>query len=127
MSTTQLTGVELKRTSGSSASRLVRKFWWIPVAAVVVALGAMAALTATSTAKPTVSATTPLYEVVKGPLTISVIASGTISSSQTIIIKSEVEGRTTILTLVEEGVVVRGHDIARVMTLITGKQISWVD
>ena len=29
--------------------------------------------------------------------------------------------------LVEEGAVVRGHDIARVMTLITGKQISWVD
>ncbi len=29
--------------------------------------------------------------------------------------------------LLEEGAVVRGHDIARVMTLITGKQISWVD
>lgn len=29
--------------------------------------------------------------------------------------------------LTQEGVVVRGHDVARVMTQITGKQISWVD
>ena len=29
--------------------------------------------------------------------------------------------------LVEEGVVVRGHDVARVMSLSTGKSISWVD
>lgn len=29
--------------------------------------------------------------------------------------------------LLQEGIVVRGHDVARVMSQITGKQISWVD
>ena len=29
--------------------------------------------------------------------------------------------------LMDEGIVVRGHDVARVIGLITGKTISWVD
>ncbi|MHB1223085.1 MAG: AAA family ATPase [Gemmatimonadaceae bacterium] len=29
--------------------------------------------------------------------------------------------------LIEEGVVVRGHDVARVVSLITGKNVTWVD
>src|SRR5690606_41226560 len=29
--------------------------------------------------------------------------------------------------LIDEGVVVRGHDVARVIGLVTGKSITWVD
>jgi HlyD family secretion protein len=45
----------------------------------------------------------PTFEVKRGPLRISVTESGTIQAREQIIIKSEVEGRTTILSLVEEG------------------------
>lgn len=43
------------------------------------------------------------FTVRRGPLTISVSESGTIQAREQIILKSEVEGRTTILFLVDEG------------------------
>ncbi|MDY7011653.1 MAG: efflux transporter periplasmic adaptor subunit, partial [Planctomycetota bacterium] len=49
--------------------------------------------------------------VQRGPLTISVTESGTIQSRERAVIKSEVEGTTTILSLVPEGVTVRKGDI----------------
>ncbi len=45
----------------------------------------------------------PGFTVRRGPLRISVSESGTIRAREQIILKSEVEGRTTILFLVEEG------------------------
>jgi HlyD family secretion protein len=45
------------------------------------------------------------------PLTISVTESGTIQAREQIILKCEVEGRTTILTLVEEGTRVKKGDL----------------
>jgi HlyD family secretion protein len=45
----------------------------------------------------------PGFTVRRGPLRISVSESGTIQAREQIILKSEVEGRTTILFLVEEG------------------------
>lgn len=45
----------------------------------------------------------PIYTVVRGPLTISVTESGTIKPREQRILKSEVEGSTTILFLIPEG------------------------
>ena len=47
----------------------------------------------------------------QGPLTISVLESGTIKSREQLIIKNEVEGRTTIISLVPEGTRVRKGDL----------------
>ncbi len=47
----------------------------------------------------------------KGPLTISVLESGTIKSREQIIIKNEVEGRTSILSLIAEGTRVKKGDL----------------
>jgi HlyD family secretion protein len=47
----------------------------------------------------------------RGPLTISVVESGTIKARDQVIIKNEVEGRTSIITLVREGVRVKKGDL----------------
>lgn len=54
---------------------------------------------------------TATFVVKRGPLRISVTESGTIQGLEQIIIKSEVEGRTTILSLVEEGTSVKKGDL----------------
>lgn len=51
------------------------------------------------------------FTVKRGPLTISIIESGTIKAREQEIIKSEVEGRTTILSLVDEGTHVKKGDL----------------
>jgi len=47
----------------------------------------------------------------KGPLTISVLESGTIKAREQIIIKNEVEGRTSIISLIPEGTRVKKGDL----------------
>jgi HlyD family secretion protein len=49
--------------------------------------------------------------VARGPLRISVIVSGTIKAKEQIVIKNEVEGRTSIIYLVPEGTRVRKGDL----------------
>ncbi len=53
----------------------------------------------------------PTAVVKRGPLTISITESGTIKSREQIIIKNEVEGKTTILSLVPEGTKVQKGDM----------------
>jgi HlyD family secretion protein len=53
----------------------------------------------------------PTFTVKRGPLRISVTESGTIQAREQIILKSEVEGRTTILSLVEEGTIVKEGEL----------------
>ncbi len=53
----------------------------------------------------------PTYEVKRGPLTISFVESGTIKARDQIIIKNEVEGRTSIISLVPEGTRVQEGDL----------------
>ncbi len=53
----------------------------------------------------------PTFVVKRGPLRISVTESGTIQAREQIILKNEVEGRTTILSLVEEGTRVKKGDL----------------
>ena len=51
------------------------------------------------------------FEVKQGPLRISVIETGTIKAREQIKIKNNVEGRTSIISLVEEGTQVRKGDL----------------
>jgi HlyD family secretion protein len=51
------------------------------------------------------------FTVQQGPLTISVLEAGTIKAREQIIIKNELEGRTQILTLIEEGTRVKKGDL----------------
>ncbi|HOE12454.1 MAG TPA: efflux RND transporter periplasmic adaptor subunit [bacterium] len=53
----------------------------------------------------------PVYEVQQGPLTISVVVSGTIQAREKVIIKNELEGASTILYLVPEGARVKKGDL----------------
>jgi len=53
----------------------------------------------------------PTFAVARVPLTISVSKPGTIKSRNLEVIKSEVEGQTTILTLVPEGTNVKKGDL----------------
>lgn len=53
----------------------------------------------------------PVYEVKRGPLTISFVESGTIKAKEQIIIKNEVEGKTSIISLVPEGTRVKKGDL----------------
>ena len=54
---------------------------------------------------------TPIFVAKRGPLIINVRESGTISNRDLVILKNEVEGRTTILWLIEEGADVNEGDI----------------
>jgi HlyD family secretion protein len=53
----------------------------------------------------------PLFSVAEGPLTISVIESGSIQSREKVIIRSTAEGRNTILSIVPEGREVKAGDL----------------
>ncbi|MHC4540682.1 MAG: efflux RND transporter periplasmic adaptor subunit, partial [Planctomycetota bacterium] len=53
----------------------------------------------------------PTFTVKRGPLTISVVESGTIKARDQHIVKSEVEGRPSIITLVPEGTRVKEGDL----------------
>jgi HlyD family secretion protein len=55
--------------------------------------------------------TVPTAIVQRGPLTISVTQSGSIESRERVVIKSEVQGRNAILSLVEEGTHVEKGDL----------------
>jgi len=65
--------------------------------------------TAGSSAKSTSELAT--FVAKQGPLTISVLESGTIKAREQIIIKNEVEGRTSIITLIPEGTRVKKGDL----------------
>src|SRR3989339_1224045 len=53
----------------------------------------------------------PTYAVKRGPLTISFVESGTIKAREQIIIKNELEGRTSLITLIPEGTRVKQGDL----------------
>jgi len=53
----------------------------------------------------------PTAAVQRGPLTISISESGTVKSREQVILKSSVEGRTTILSLIPEGTNVKAGDL----------------
>ncbi len=86
-----------------------------PTAAVVVigvgVLGAFAFAMTRTVGSGLGSGGQPTFRVRKGPLTISVVESGTIKSLEQVSLKSEVEGQTTLIYLVPEGTRVKKGDL----------------
>lgn len=80
----------------------------IVAAALVVAVAAVAAFTQRRRATRERPAT---FTVERGPLTINLIVSGTIQSREQIVIRSGVEGRNTIVWMIEEGRAVQEGDL----------------
>lgn len=102
--------------TAAAPPRASRRGWWIGGGAVVlvVTVAGLLMLSVGGSAPGAAAArlaNVPLYTVARGPLTISVDVGGTIRSSQAVIIKSEVEGRATILSVVEEGSHVKAGDL----------------
>lgn len=88
-----------------------RRRWPIAVGGVVV-LGALGALALTGRSGSAGSVEQrPTFRVRQGPLTISVVESGTIESREQVSLKSEVEGQTTLIYLVPEGTRVSEGDL----------------
>lgn len=61
--------------------------------------------------KDKTDSTTPVYTVKRGPLTISIAESGTIKPQEQVILKSEIEGRTTILWIIPEATMVKKGEL----------------
>ena len=83
----------------------------IAVVIVLLAAGAVVAWREVSTSGSSVDTVMPTFTARRGPLTISVLESGTIKAKEQLILKNEVEGRTSIIFLIEEGTRVKKGDV----------------
>lgn len=104
----------MENNSSSTAvkSRFLRAKFLVPAAVVFLGLiGITIVALSEFGPKTELSSDMPVFKVEQGPLRISVIESGTIQAREQIILKNEVEGRTTILSLVEEGTRVKKGDL----------------
>ncbi len=81
------------------------------VVIVVGVLGAFAFALTRSAGLGSARESQPTFRVRKGPLTISVVESGTIKSLEQVSLKNEVEGQTTLIYLVPEGTRVQKGDL----------------
>jgi len=86
---------------------LKNKWFWI----VVVALVAAAVAVWLFGGGNSTDETTPVFAVAEGPLTIGITASGSVQSRDKVVLRSELEGRNTILWVVEDGVSVKTGDL----------------
>jgi len=86
---------------------LKNKWFWI----VVVALVAAAVAAWLFGGGDSTDETTPVFAVAEGPLTIGITASGSVQSRDKVVLRSELEGRNTILWVVEDGVSVKTGDL----------------
>jgi len=93
------------------ANRIMRagmRRWVVSLVVLVAAAAALGALVSGRSAREGDSGdNTPQFVVQRGPLTISVTESGTIKPREQKILKSEVEGQTTIIYLIPEGALVK--------------------
>jgi HlyD family secretion protein len=82
---------------------------WIALICTVIAIVAVWFKVVRGSEDPTSGLAT--FAAKRGPLTISVLESGTIKAREKIIIKNEIEGRTSIVSLVPEGTHVKKGDL----------------
>ena len=98
--------------ANKSKLSFLRSWLSVSVAIIVLLLIGLAVVAFNSSGtKETLSGDMPSFVVKRGPLRISVTESGTLQAREQIILKSEVEGRTTILFLVEEGTRVKKGEL----------------
>ncbi len=104
----------MANSSGSATvkMRFLQPKFLVPAGVALLLLAVIAVLAFNhSRSKTILEGDMPTFVVKRGPLRISVTESGTIQAREQIILKSEVEGRTTILYLVEEGTRVKKGDL----------------
>jgi HlyD family secretion protein len=94
-------------TSSAAVRRPTRSPVLAVIVVVLVLIGAWIAFAGDSDASKTIST----YRVTQGPLQISVVESGTIKPVEQIVISNQVQGQTTILSLVAEGTQVKQGDL----------------
>ena len=85
------------------------KGFWVVLICAVIAIVAVWFKVVRGSEDPTSGLAT--FAAKRGPLTISVLESGTIKAKEKIIIKNEIEGRTSIVSLVPEGTHVKKGDL----------------
>ncbi len=90
---------------------LSRRSLWLAVGLVALVVGVGVAALRNARRGDMILSEQPAFEVRRGPLKISVTESGTIKAREQVIIKSEVEGRTTILYLIPEGTRVKKGEL----------------
>jgi len=104
--------VETKANSGAGpASRPRKSRWPVVIVLVFLAAGLSAVAYVVWFGGESAASDIPTAVVQRGPLTISVTESGAIQSRERIVLKSEVEGTSRILFLVEEGTRVRKGEL----------------
>ena len=99
------------KPKASPPKRRRRPWAAIALAGVLLLGGAAGAAYYLGQSRAAAGANRATFTVVRGPLVVSVAESGTIQSAQQEIIKSEIEGTTTLLTLVPEGQRVKKGDL----------------
>lgn len=100
-----MTQPDLERKAGRKRGRRAA---WAILAAVVVAA---AALGARWTHRGGDTAAPAEFAVARGPLAITLTESGSVQSRERVIVRSEVEGRSTVLSLVDEGKYVKEGEL----------------
>lgn len=100
---------------GSAAARKKQRGWLWKAGIAAVALLA-AGIWWTQAGESSISATTA--PVRRGPLEISVVEGGEVTSRESQEIRSEVQGGTTILSIIQEGYTVTADDIANGLILV---------
>lgn len=83
--------------------------FFITAIVIVAAVASVFAVTTISDSSSTLDSAT--YTVTRGPLSINLTETGTIKSRDQHIVKSEVEGRTSIIYVIDEGAVVKEGDL----------------
>jgi HlyD family secretion protein len=101
-----------KQGNKTGKSTLVRRFRWVLLPVVVVAGIAVSVLLLGTFSNSGGSNKNPeVFTIHRGPLIINVIENGDIKAIDSKDIKSEVEGRTTIISIVDEGTVITPQDV----------------
>jgi HlyD family secretion protein len=116
-------------TAKAKRDILRKRLLWGGAAVVVIgALGTFALTRAVGSEGA--SGVQPTFEVRRGPLTISVVETGTIKSQEQVSLKNEVEGQTTLIYLIPEGTPVKAGDLlveldgSKLQDELTQQQIS---
>ncbi|CAN0506177.1 unnamed protein product, partial [Laminaria digitata] len=73
--------------------------------------GVLAAMAAVNVRTTKVSSGMATYTAERAPLSITLTESGTVKSRDQFVVKNEVEGRTSIIYVIEEGTVVKEGDL----------------
>src|SRR4030042_986146 len=100
----------LKSNTANDRSGL-RSFWTVGIVVAVASVVLIFIWLKVVRGKEDPTGNLATFVVKKGPLTISVLESGTILPKDQITLRNEVEGRTSIVSLVPDGSVVKAGDV----------------